>query len=925
VVSKISKNKHLATYRFFRFPDVDTSHYAVYPWCLNDGEKMSDALSDFIAAMREAGCAPSSGDVIADDVLHRFHIDGDKPRSENGAYRLQINPDGFGVGWFKNWKTGETTHWHSKTSRKATAEEKEAAKKRIQQMKEAREAADAEAKRLAVQKAAKLWADAKPVTGDEPYLVRKGITGEGCRVIGDSVVVPLRKDGKLVGLQFIQDDGDKRFLNGSDVHGAYHSMARKGDDLSTIVIGEGMATMASVRAAMGWPCIVAFNAGNLKEVAKVIRNKYPDARIVICADNDQWTVIKGKPVNVGIEAAQQAAVSIGGAQVVWPAFPSDDEARRTDWNDMHVSDGLDAVRAGLSAAPTVQKADVPEIDDWQPISEEELIEVHGDDPLSVIRPMGHDRGDYYFMPKSGGQIVRVGATALGRIQTLYRLAPRGFWENHYGTPGNKVSDSEIASYASAHLIEACHRIGVFEANKVRGVGVWIDGGRTVVNCGDVLICDKQKIHPSDFKGRYLYESGAAVIDLDCEPLHNKESARLRDACKLIKFKRPQYADLLAGWIVIAMIGSAVVWRPHIVITGPKGSGKSTIVDDVIKAALGDVAINGDGGTTEPGARRLLGLSGRPFIMDEAESENKSTQTEMAKIFFLARRGSKGGKISNAYADFIVRSCFCFAAINPRIEQGADKDRITTLELVVDKSASRKENYATLMRAIKDCMVDNFPQRLMARTVEHIDSLFHNIKVFTSVASDVFGNQRDGDQIGALLAGSYSLVSTNKVTLEFAREWMDKQEWDWHGSDNDMTDAEKLVTHIMTLRVRYDHDGRSYESSIGDMVSAASIKGAPGYDAADKGLRGYGIRVIDGRIVIANNSPQLKRMLDDTPWAVWRGTLSNYPGADNYGNKPVYFGSGFECKATSLPLDRVMGRVEAVQDDDVDIGFGDDFR
>jgi len=245
--------------------------------------------------------------------------------------------------------------------------------------------------------------------------------------------------------------------------------------------------------------------------------------------------------------------------------------------------------------------------------------------------------------------------------------------------------------------------------------------------------------------------------------------------------------------------------------------------------------------------------------------------------------------------------------------------------VVDKSADREANYAALLKAINDCMIDGFAQRLMARTVKNIDALFHNIKVFGTVAAEILGDKRSGDQVGPMIAGAYSLGSTGKVTIEFAREWMAKQEWDWHSADNDMSDAEKLVTHIMTLRIRYDHDGRSYESSIGDMVNHASVKGAIGYDAADKGLRGYGIRVIDGRIVIANNSPQLKRMLDDTPWAVWRGTLGNYPGADNYGNKPVYFGSGFECKATSLPLDRVMGKVEVVVADDVDIGFGDDFQ
>ena len=888
---------------------------------------MADPVSDFLAAMREAECAPASGEVVADDKLHRYQIAGDKPKTENGAYQLRVDPDGFAVGWFKNWRTGETHKWSAKVSRKATADEKKAARERIEQMTRARDEADAKARALAAEKAVGIWSRATRATGQEEYLTRKGVTANGAKVHKDALVIPLRKGADIVGLQFIAADGSKRFLVGSDVDGSYFSLAAKSDDLSTIAIGEGFATCASVRQATGWPVIVAFNAGNLKAVARAMRDKYPDARIVILADNDQFTMVRGKPVNVGRDAAEQAAVAIGGAQVVWPNISPDDPARRTDWNDIHVSEGLDAVRDGVTAAPVIDRDPEPALDDWEPVGlTVDDVQEASAGPLDVIRPMGHDRGYYFFLPKAGGQIVKVSANSLGRIQTLYMLAPRSFWEGHYSD--GKTSDSEIASYASAHLIEACHHVGVFQADKVRGVGAWIDGGRVVVNCGHVIVGDGIKSHPSDFKGRYLYEAGASVIDLDCAPLGNREAARLRDLCRMLNWKRPQYADLLAGWLVLASVGSALKWRPHIVITGPKGCGKSTVMDDIVKATLGDIAINGDGGTTEAGVRKVLGVSGRPFIMDEAESESKRTQGEMANIFFLARRASSGGKVINAYSEFCVRSCFCFAAINPRIEQGADKDRITVLELVVDKSDQREANYAALLRSIRDCMIADFPQRLMARTIQNMDALFHNIGVFGMVAAEILGDKRSGDQVGPMIAGAYSLVSTGKVTVEFAREWMAKQEWDWHSADNDLSDAEKLVTHIMTLRIRYDHDGRSFESSIGDMVNHASVKGAIGYDAADKGLRGYGIRVIDGRIVIANNSPQLKRMLDDTPWAVWRGTLSNYPGADNYGNKPVYFGSGFECKAISLPLDRVMGRVEVVEVVDVqdeEIGFGDDWR
>jgi len=883
---------------------------------------MQEQISEFVAAMKAAGIGPDSASkIIADDKIHRYKIAGDKAKTTNGAYKLTVQGDGFAVGWFKSWRDGVTHPWHTKIKRSVTPDERAAYKARAEAARQTRDADDAAIKARAASKAVAMLAGMGKATGSERYLNSKGIGPHGARTWRDLVVIPVNKNGATVGLQFISQDGSKRFLTGCDMAGSYFSIAKRDDDLSTIAIVEGFATGASVREAMGWPVIVAFNAGNLKPVAITMRGKYPDARIVICADNDQWTEINGKPVNPGRVGAEQAAVAIGGAQVVWPDIPSDDPGKRTDWNDLHQSEGIEAVRDGLTAAPIVERVE----DDTPPTQEPEW---RGDDigptpdeidPLDAIRPLGHSRGVYYFFPRTSGQIVELGASSLSRIQNLYRLAPRGFWELHYSGDG-KTSDSDICAFASAHLMEECHRKGVFQADNVRGVGAWKDVNGVVVNCGDVVVSRDGKCNPTDYKSKFVYEAGPRVINLDCAPLSNKEAARLRDICKALSWKRSQYADLLCGWIVIAAIGSAVDWRPHIVVTGPKGSGKSTVMDDIIKASLGPMAIKRDGGTTEPGMRKALGASGRPFIMDEAESESAGSRIEMERIFFAARRSSSGSIVDNANATFQLRSCFCFAAINPRIEQGADKDRITSLELVADKSAGSEERFAGLQDLIATVITTDFPARLLARTVENIDALLDNINTFTLAAAKILGNRRDGDQIGPLIAGAYSLTSTKVISKADAERWMQSQNWDWHVAAKDVSDAEKLMQVIMTARVRYDDSGMGRESSIGELVSRAAQTDGVGYDAAVKGLAGYGIRIKDGELLIANSSPPLRRVLQDTPWAVWSRTLGDYPGSHNNGNKPVYFGPGWTSKAISVPLVSVIGSGEIVAADEEDIGF-----
>lgn len=851
---------------------------------------MTDVIQEFIDAMREAGVGPSDpSEIVADDTIRRYHVDGDKPRSKNGSYRL-ADDDGFGYGFFQSFKHGDVHSWHSKTKRKWTPEEKaehaaklEASKKRRQEQRKA----DADA---AQAEGAGIWARADRA-GHSPYLQRKGVSLRGVRYLGDVLVVPMWRDGVMVAVQQIQPDGFKLFLKGSDHVGAYFSI--KGT-MDTIAICEGVSTGASVAEATGWSVICAFNAGNLKPVTRAIRGKYPDARIVICADNDHETKdARGEPFNPGIEKAQQAAVSIGGAQVIAPRA----ESGVSDWNDVHSREGIEKVKMALCELPS-SFSGASEDDDWEPDYEPDEV-IENSDPMDQIRPLGHNRGEYYFFPRATGQIMSLSATALGRSQNLYQLAPRGFWESMYAP---EESMGKIADYASADLIAACHRKGIFSLEDARGVGVWRDrGGALLVNCGHEIVGEGVRCHPSEHNGDFVYEAGQRVIDMSAEPLSNKEAARFRSICKSLTWKKPQYGDLLSGWCVLAAVGGCLNWRPHIFITGRKGSGKSTAMDKIVLGALRGIGIKRDGGTTEPGVRKAIGASSRPFIMDEAEAESGARRAQMQLIFEYFRNASSGAVVENAHASYVARSAACFGAINPRIDQGADADRWSMLELTPNEAPDRDEQYRELLEEIRDVIDLDFANRLFTRTVANLDVLLDNIDVFVDVFSKKLGSKRAGDQIGTLVAGSYSLVSTRRVTFDWVEEWVSKQDWDFGEMQGGGSDAEALVSHIMSARVRWDMDGMGRESSVGELILAATRHDSVVHDAAVKALGGKGIKVEDDRILISNTASPMKNILKETVWSVWRRTLGDYEGADNCGGRTVYFGPGVRTKATSIPM------------------------
>nr|WP_249177181.1 DUF927 domain-containing protein [Burkholderia ambifaria] len=233
-----------------------------------------------------------------------------------------------------------------------------AERKRQQAARAAREAAEqkgiASKQRQTATLAASIWAAAEPAPVDHPYLVRKQIAAGELRVyrgdlcIGDAacdgaLIVPARDAaGELWTLEFILADGQKRFLPNGRKSGSFALVG--GEVSSTVLVGEGYATCATLAAATGMPAAVAFDAGNLLAVATALRGRYPDAGIVLCADDDHAT-----PRNPGVIKSRAAAEAVGGAVAV-PDFGPDRPAAGTDFNDLAAHLGSDAVAACVRAA-----------------------------------------------------------------------------------------------------------------------------------------------------------------------------------------------------------------------------------------------------------------------------------------------------------------------------------------------------------------------------------------------------------------------------------------------------------------------------------------------------------------------------------------------------------------------------------------------
>lgn len=176
--------------------------------------------------------------------------------------------------------------------------------------------------------------------GGSDYLKAKGLHGFEMDLLQDgSLIIPLLDAGGVItGVQTIKPNGDKRLLSDSSKSGSYYPI-NEPVNVSTVIIAEGLATALTCHLIQPEAhTVAAIDAGNLIHVAKVMRIKYPESKIIIAGDND----IKPDQDNTGKLAAEKAAKAVNGVAVL---PPTDDKA---DWDDYRLSHGIEAARQAFN-------------------------------------------------------------------------------------------------------------------------------------------------------------------------------------------------------------------------------------------------------------------------------------------------------------------------------------------------------------------------------------------------------------------------------------------------------------------------------------------------------------------------------------------------------------------------------------------------
>lgn len=152
---------------------------------------------------------------------------------------------------------------------------------------------------------------------------------------GELLLVPAYKaegDGsKLVNVQKIKTNKEKRPLYGGDMAGVYHKLD---GHQKLIAIVEGYATGVTVNQVTGATTYCAFNTGNLASVSAWVAGRHPGVPLVFFADNDEH--------GAGLRYAKDAAAPIAATVALPPELG--------DWDDYRQKHGVEEAKLAMRQA-----------------------------------------------------------------------------------------------------------------------------------------------------------------------------------------------------------------------------------------------------------------------------------------------------------------------------------------------------------------------------------------------------------------------------------------------------------------------------------------------------------------------------------------------------------------------------------------------
>lgn len=538
----------------------------------------------------------------------------------------------------------------------------------------------------------------------------------------------------------------------------------------------------------------------------------------------------------------------------------------------------------------------------------------GDCPVT---PLGHRDGRFFFFD-AVGQLRALNAQQLGQAPQIVALFGGDMrWcvgmFPQVDKEGN-LTDWFSVRKAGADMVRRCLAAGLFSADEPqRGVGVWRAAGRVAVHLGGrVYWPDDDSFQPAGFRARGALWPAHPAIPAPAAPCGPEVVEQVEGMFRRWAWVRDGFgasaqsdAAVFMGLWASGLLGAAIGWRPHGLVVGPPGSGKSSLME--LYSALSPLAVMAND-YTEAGLRQSVTGRAAPLILDEAD-EDPESMGRLQRVISLLRRasGGSGAQVVRGSGDghaqrFEVMSPALLGAVLPPPLQPQDATRITRVDLL-----PRPRVGAGMLPGPEGIIwAQGQAAGLWGRALAGLPRFMANLELLRAVLRERGCAPRLADQVGTILAARGMMLADEPMGGSEAEEAILTASWLVLTADQQDEDGGPRACwqHLMASASDVIESGR--HPSLAHLVE----RGLQADEATTRqALIDHGLRLAGWprprddalHLFIANRHPRLERIFDGTQWTGgrWNEDLCRLPGAVRP-ESPVSFRQGFKPRCIVLP-------------------------
>jgi hypothetical protein len=451
---------------------------------------------------------------------------------------------------------------------------------------------------------------------------------------------------------------------------------------------------------------------------------------------------------------------------------------------------------------------------------------------------------------------------------------------------------------ASDIIRDCQAKGPYVESYERRTGVWLGkDGQLLVN-GQKLWSSKGEVLEHGIHDGRVYPAGGDVgFNMSTPEASEQEVQQILQAFGGVMWRHPLGAELILGFLGGAFVSSALRHRPHLLLTGAAGVGKSTALE-MAKWLLGPLGYASTGPQTMAAYYQALGGTSRAALLDEFEADptkgHAKDTFDIARISYSLQEGDEGivrGTPGGTAKSYRFYTPFMAAGVSPGKMQPADISRWVVLE-AMSRKGDAKQLSETEAREIGPRLARLFIARWSVYQASE--------KVVRKCILAAGGDGRMADTIGTLLASYWTFVSNQPATEDDANvlvEMLDiKARIELHSETDEKRCLDSMMSKVMPFKLMEGQCLVTRSLSIAQAV-ARVCENPTGNPEIMARLSQLGLRVVMQKgkwQLFVVNSPEhqeLRKVFAGTKWSTggWAVVLRRLPGGEESTQR---IGAGF---------------------------------